>query len=115
MPAVVGGSITVQPRAAAVRADRGIAHDRVRDAIFGQVAIEQPCIEWIRFERDDGFDRFALRGMHRVPSKIGADIDEQSGWCGCEVMCDPASRYRLMNAVFGNMASNEITEVHEER
>ena len=43
--------VAVQADVAGLRANRRIADDNILDTIFGQVAVEQPGIERIGFER----------------------------------------------------------------
>src|SRR5437016_5562431 len=113
MTAAIGGLVAVQADAAALRAHRGIADDGVRDPVLSQVAVEQPTIERIGFEGHHGFDRRMLSGMQRVPSQIGAYVDENPRLRAREIIIEPAARNRLVRTVFGDVATDQVAMVNE--
>ena len=76
MAAAIQFLVLMQSDRAASRADRAGTHDHIVDAVHQQVAAQQPCVEQVRFEGDDGLNPVVFGSMNRVPAEIGADIDE---------------------------------------
>src|SRR5262249_54418733 len=76
MAAEIGSLVTAERSNAGMCAQRaGADHDLV-DVVAGQILVEQPRIESVRFECNDRLDRCMSCRVNAVPADVGTYVDD---------------------------------------